>query len=152
MTKISRKRITREGQVINDFWRTVTFLESKEEVKNFLKALLTSTEMLMLAKRVDVARMLMSDCKYDFIKREAQVTNATIAHVKDCLVNGAFYGYLAPLQRLEDADAKVRNRTKRKLERLNFRRTTLSGEVVKVVGKLAVHQYKKWKKFNSAKQ
>lgn len=151
MTKISRKKLTREGEVINDFWRTATFLSSKDEVRDFLKALLTPTEMVMLAKRLEVAKMLMHDCSYLFIKREVQVTNATITHVKNSLVNGAYNGFLKPLQRLADADKKITDKKQARLEHQDLSRTTLSQTVVKLAGKAAVKQYKKWNKFQTAK-
>ena len=150
MTKVSRKKHSREGKMIYDFWRSMTFLESKDEVRDFLKALLTPTEMLMFAKRIEVAKLLIGDCDYKFIKREVQVTNATISHIKNSLVSGAYYGFLKPLQRLENADAKIRNKRQKILERRDFTKTTLSQEIVKVAGKQAVRQYKKWQKFKTA--
>lgn len=150
MTKVSRKRISKEGRFINDFWRVVTFLGNKEEVKNFLKALLTPTEMLMLSKRVEVAKLLIMDEHYDDIRRQAQVTNSMITHTRDSLARGGYEGYIKPLQRLVRYDGKIANKKQRKLEHRDLSRTTFSLELTKVLGKRAVKQYEKWHRFRSA--
>jgi TrpR-related protein YerC/YecD len=151
MTKISRKRIPKESKIINDFWRATTCLKNKDEVREFLKSVLTPTEMLMLAKRVEVAKMLITDNHYDDIRRQVQVTNATISHIKDSLTRGGYKGYIVPLQRLERMDYKVVNNKRKKLAAVNIKRTTFSLELTKTLGKEGVKQYRKWRRVKSAK-
>lgn len=146
MTKVSKHKINREGKIIYDFWRVASALHTKEEVKNFLKSLLTPTEMLMLAKRVEIAKLLMQGYKYDFITREVQVTNATVAHVKDSLVKGSFNGYVVPLERVHKADRRAQKEHRSKPAQKNLRKTELAKEAKKTSGKHAVKQYRKWHK------
>lgn len=60
MTKLSRIKVKEEhlGLFINSLWNLITLLENKDQVKNFLKDLLTHTEMKMFAKRTQIAKML----------------------------------------------------------------------------------------------
>jgi|GEM_PF-5205574 len=150
MTKISKKKISKEAEFINNFWRTVTFLENKEEVRDFLKALLTPTEMLMLAKRIEVSKMLISDSRYIQIHKEVQVTNSMITHTKDSLIHGGYHGFLTPLQRRENADYKLKHKIQKNLKRQNFTQSSLSQQIAELGAKQIVRQYKKWKKFKSA--
>lgn len=152
MPKVSPKKVTKEGVIINDFWRTVTLLANKEEVRDFFKAVLTSTEMLMLAKRLEIAKMLIHGCSYREIRRETKVSNATINHVQRSLIRGSYFGLLNPLQRLEDYDAKIRKSISNKLHgKKKLIKTTLSQKILKVAVIQGVKQYEKWRKFESAR-
>lgn len=87
MTKISRLTIDPKdmGLFISNFWVTITLLEDKEEVKNFLKDLLSHTEMKMLAKRLQIAKMLLSGYNYVLIKNYVKVTDQTIAKINNLI-------------------------------------------------------------------
>lgn len=91
MTKISRFKVDSRhlGFFINNFWNLITLLENKEQVANFLKDLLTHTEMKMFAKRIQVAKMLMEGSDYRSIRNYVKVSDATIATINNKLENGS---------------------------------------------------------------
>lgn len=89
MAKLSRIKLepNKLGFFINNFWSLITLLENKDEVKNFLRALLTHTEMKMFAKRIQIAKMLIEGYKYQDIKNYTKVTNSTISRISNILEN-----------------------------------------------------------------
>lgn len=91
MTKVSRLRVDPKhlGFFLNNFWSLITLLEDKEHVKNFLKDLLTHTEMKMLAKRIQVAKMLLEGYDYRAIRNYVKVTDVTIAKISNVLEIGS---------------------------------------------------------------
>ncbi|MCL5435723.1 MAG: YerC/YecD family TrpR-related protein [Patescibacteria group bacterium] len=92
---------------MDEFWRAVTLLESKDEVRAFFRDIITSTERVMLAKRLQIAKRLYNGDSYFSIKKELNVTAATIASVSRWLDSfGA--GYRTVIPRLEAASHKKR--------------------------------------------
>ena len=87
MTKISRIKVDAKhlGLFLNNFWNLVTLLENKDQVASFLKDLLTHTEMKMLAKRIQIAKMLLEDYSYQAIRTYVKVTDSTIARINNVL-------------------------------------------------------------------
>lgn len=87
MTKLSRFQLDpkRLGFFLNSFWSLITLLEDKEQVKGFLKALLTHTEMKMLAKRIQISKMLVEGYSYSEIRKYVKVTDPTIAKISNIL-------------------------------------------------------------------
>ena len=90
MTKISRKKVdpVHLGFFINNFWNSITLLEDKNQVKSFLKDLLSHTEMKMFAKRIQIAKMLLEGHGYEVIKNQVKVTDSTIAKISNMLEIG----------------------------------------------------------------
>ena len=87
-------------QVLDDFWTMVALLESKEEVRNFFKDLLSETEAVMLARRIKIAKLLLKDASYDWIAEMLGAGYSTIAAVHRWL-QGGFGGYEKAIQRFE---------------------------------------------------
>lgn len=87
MTRVSRIRPDPKhlGFFLNNFWNLVTLLENKDQVKMFLKDLLTPTEMKMLAKRIQIAKMLLEGYNYLDIRNYVKVTDSTIARISNIL-------------------------------------------------------------------
>lgn len=87
MPKVSRIRLDSKhlGFFINNFWSLITLLENKDQVKSFLKDLLTHTEMKMLAKRIQIAKMLLEGYNYQDIRNYVKVTDSTIARINNIL-------------------------------------------------------------------
>jgi len=85
MTKLSRNPVDRKrmGYFISNFWNAVTLLEDKEEVKSFFKDILSYTEARMLAKRLQIAKMLLEGYDYQTIKRYVKVTDQTISKINN---------------------------------------------------------------------
>ena len=70
----------------------VALLGNREEVKSFLKDILTLSEVVMISRRIQVARMLLEGEGYEKIKKALKVGGSTISHVERWLHNG-FGGY-----------------------------------------------------------
>lgn len=114
MMKVSRIRIDPKhlGFFLNNFWNLITLLEDKEQVKNFLKDLLTPTEMKMLAKRIQIAKMLLEGYDYRAIRNYVKVTDTTIAKISNILAsdNKGLRVAIFYLQKIEEQIDKERMR------------------------------------------
>src|SRR3989344_809028 len=87
MTKLSRLHLDPQhfGHYVNNLWSAFTLMDSKEDVRLLFKDLFTHTEYKMFAKRLEIARRLISGQKYDEIKDALKVTAVTISHVNNIL-------------------------------------------------------------------
>jgi len=94
MGKVQTKNIEKEKryEIIGDFYDIVTNLKTKKEVIGFFMGLLTSSEALMFARRIQIAQMLLDDKSYEDIREELKVGVATITSVSRWLYgeNDAF--------------------------------------------------------------
>lgn len=91
MTRISRiKTETKQlNQFVNNFINVITLLENKNQVSLFFNDLLTHTELKMLTKRIQIAKMLLEGYDYKAIKGYVKVTDSTISTISNKLENGA---------------------------------------------------------------
>lgn len=96
---------------IDNFWNAITLLEDKQETEDFLRILLTHTEVKMLAKRIQIAKMLLEGYSYDEIKEYVKVTSGTIAQI-----NNALQTQGRGLQIIVDRLIKIEKEQRRKLE------------------------------------
>lgn len=108
MTKISSLKVDPSdmGKFINNFWVAVTLLQGKDEVKQFLKSLLTHTEMIMLSKRLQIAKMLVEGNNYEIIKNYIKVTDQTISRINNLLSEDGS-GYLNAVDLLQKYEDKI---------------------------------------------
>ncbi len=79
----------------------MTCPRDKKEMKIFLEDLLTSQEIVEIARRMRVAKMLYEHTTYDEIARETGASTATISRVNRCIRFGEG-GYERVLQRLKE--------------------------------------------------
>ncbi len=77
---------------LGDFYSVVALLKTRDEVKKFFKDFLTLSEIVMISRRIQVAKMLLEGYTYDDIKRKLKIGLATISQVEKWLHNG-FGGY-----------------------------------------------------------
>ena len=87
MTKLSRKNIDPKemGRYINNFWSALTLMDSKEDVRLLVKDLFTHTEYKMLAKRLQISRLLLDGNNYEAIGKTLSVTPNTISKISNML-------------------------------------------------------------------
>ena len=87
MTKISRFPVSGRtwSRFRDDFYSAVTSLEDKKEIRDFLSQVLTRTEEVMLAKRLQIAILLLLGYEYDEIENKMKVANNTIAKVNNLI-------------------------------------------------------------------
>ena len=107
---IDAKRLT---YFISNLWNTITLIENREKVLVFLKELLTPTEIRMLAKRIQIAKMLLEGYKYADIIPHVRVTSSTISSVNNQLQFGDG-GYIKIIERL----IKLEEKKQKKIEEI----------------------------------
>ena len=107
MPRISRIQIDgkRLSYFISNLWNTITLIDNREEAVAFLKELLTPTEVRMLAKRIQIAKMLVEGYKYNDIIPFVRVTSTTISGVNNQLQFGDG-GYQKIVERLIKLEQK----------------------------------------------
>jgi len=66
-------------KIVGELLDTVSNLKSKKEIFEFLFRLLTASEVLMLARRFQIAKMLLKDSTYDEIREKLHVSPRTIS-------------------------------------------------------------------------
>ena len=77
---------------LGEFYTMVSLLKNRDEVKSFLKDLLTLSEVVMISRRIQVAKMLLEGYTHEQIKKKLRIGFATITNVERWLDNG-FGGY-----------------------------------------------------------
>jgi TrpR-related protein YerC/YecD len=77
---------------LGDFYSIISSLNTRDEVKCFFKDLLTISEIVMISRRIQIAKMLLKNWTYQVIKKKLKVGVNTIAQVEKWLNNG-FGGY-----------------------------------------------------------
>lgn len=90
---------------MDEFWTMIALLETKYEVQSFFKDLLSATESVMLARRIQIAKLLLSHLGYDTIQKRLGVAPNTIASVHRWL-EGGFGGYMSAIPKLEKEIAR----------------------------------------------
>lgn len=89
-----------QGREVDQLFQAILQLESVEECYAFFDDLCTVNEIISLAQRLEVARMLRIGLTYNQIEAETGASTATISRVKRCL-NYGDDGYNLILQRME---------------------------------------------------
>ncbi len=107
MTKISSIPVEtkRMSIFISNLWNAITLIENRNETAEFFKSLLTPTEIRMMAKRVQIAKMLLNGYKYVDIRNFVRVTDSTISSVNNQLQFGNG-GYIKTIERLIKIEIK----------------------------------------------
>ncbi len=80
--------------------QAILSLKNEEECYAFLEDILTISELISIAQRFSVARMLDEGQTYDDLEKVTGASSATISRVKRCLTFGAD-GYRLVLDRLK---------------------------------------------------
>src|SRR3990170_7589096 len=72
-------------RVIGELYEVIAELKSKDEVFRFLFGLFTPSEVLMIARRIQVAKMLLDGADYDGIHKKLKVSHQTTRKVEHWL-------------------------------------------------------------------
>lgn len=86
LTEMERKKF------LGELYDMIALLKSREEVKQFFKDLLTLSEVVMISRRLQIAKMLLEGFTYRDVQRKLKVGIATIVSVEQWL-NRGFGGY-----------------------------------------------------------
>lgn len=90
---------------LGEFYSTIALLKTRDEAKRFFKDLLTLSEVVMISRRIQVAKMLLEGRIYDDIKKELKIGTTTISQVEKWLFNG-FGGYKEILDKHKNNKSK----------------------------------------------
>jgi len=72
-------------RVIGELYEVIAELKSKDEVFRFLFGLFTPSEVLMIARRIQVAKMLLDKASYESINKKLKVSHQTTRKVEHWL-------------------------------------------------------------------
>jgi len=76
-------------QAIGDFYEIISNLNSKKESIDFFIGLLTPSEALMLARRIQIGKRILEGKKYDEIRKELKVGFSTITKTENWIHGGS---------------------------------------------------------------
>lgn len=132
MTKVSRYGVEPERwfRFQDNFWTTITLLESKSEIKEFLQDLLTHTELKMFIKRLQIAKMLLAGYKYDDIKRYVKATHQTISGIANIVNSEERLGLKRAVSYLYRLEAKQGKQLEESYDRLPSLKKFVKGTVL----------------------
>ena len=94
MSRVNPRNISSNARMkyLDLLWTSIAKLETREEVKHFFKDLLSESEAIMIARRIEIAKRLMTGDSYSKIANELKVGMDTIGKVQQWLTSG-FGGY-----------------------------------------------------------
>lgn len=102
------------NNLLGEFYSFANSLRTRGQIANFFKDLLTPSEAVMLARRIQIAKMLLKGDNYEEIKRELKVGVDTIVRVQRWLRDG-FGGYIKALEKVIKKEESAR-RSKEEIE------------------------------------
>ncbi len=122
--KVKPQKISKEQKIkcLDALYTAVACLETRDEVKKFLRDLLTESERIMIGRRILIAQKLLRDVSYDEIIRELKVGKDTIMRVHRWLSNEPS-GYEETIRKLEKVlsnRVKIPTEDGRKLDPFSF--------------------------------
>ena len=86
------------NKILNEFYSMVSSLRTRQEIINFFKDILTPSEAIMLARRIQIAKMLLQGYDYREIAEDLKTGIDTVAKVQHWLKDG-FGGYIKILKK-----------------------------------------------------
>ena len=85
---------------VKTLFTAIASLENEEECRRFFEDVCTVREIIEIAQRLKVARMLSDKVSYSAINKATGVSSATISRVSRCLDYGSG-GYRLMIERME---------------------------------------------------
>ena len=85
---------------VKELFRAIASLETEEECRMFFEDACTVREIIEIAQRLKVAKLLRGKTSYSAINRDTGVSSATISRVSRCLDYGTG-GYQLVLERMD---------------------------------------------------
>lgn len=100
--KVKPRKIQNKDRMryLDTLYTAVSGLKSREEIKKFLRDLLTESERIMIGRRIIIAQMLLEEKSYEEIIRELKVGKDTIMRVHRWLEDDVD-GYEKAIKQLE---------------------------------------------------
>lgn len=101
MSRYNINQLTKveKDKLLEKLFEAVKILKSKQDIVDFFRDLLTESEAIMLARRLQIAQMIMDDKSFYDIKTELGASFDTINSVKRFVEYGS-NGYKKVIKRL----------------------------------------------------
>lgn len=97
-------------KIIGELFEIVASLKTKQESVNFLMGLFTASETLMVARRIQIAKMLANGESYDTIRSKLKVGHCTTATIEHWLQREEKRDFLIKkLKKLEADEIKTKD-------------------------------------------
>ena len=90
---------------LNDLYEAFAVLETPDEAAKFLQDLCTPQELVAIAQRYQIAKLLAEDCRYSEIVERTGTSTATISRVNRSLSMVSYGGYAIVFDRLKQKKA-----------------------------------------------
>lgn len=120
--KVKPRKIQNRDRMryLDTLYTAMSGLKSREEIKNFLRDLLTESERVMVGRRIIIAQMLLEEKSYDEIIRELKVGKDTIMRVHRWLEDET-EGYEKAIKKLEKVlESRQEKRDKAYIDPFSF--------------------------------
>ncbi len=100
--KVKPRKVQKGDKIryLDALYTSVSLIKGREEVKNFLRDLLTESERIMLGRRIIIAQKLLKEESYEQIARDLHVGTDTINRVHRWLADEV-NGYEQVVKKLE---------------------------------------------------
>jgi len=91
MSKVNPRKLESKSKkkYLDLLWSSISNLETKDEVEKFFRDLLSESEAIMLARRIEIAKCLLKGESYNSIAEKLEVGKDTIGRVQGWLVSGS---------------------------------------------------------------
>ena len=86
---------------LKDLYKAFSVLETAEEIEMFMQDLCTPQELVAIAQRYQIAKLLSEDCRYAEIVEKTGTSTATISRVNRSLSMVSSGGYAIVFDRLK---------------------------------------------------
>jgi TrpR-related protein YerC/YecD len=87
--------------LLGSLYQIISEIKDKQDARKFLTDLLTPGESIMIAYRIEIAKMLLKGFGYRDIQKKLKVSSGTINNVNRWLHNG-FGGYMKELKKAKN--------------------------------------------------
>lgn len=92
---------------LKDLYEAFAVLETPEEIAMFMQDLCTPQELVAIAQRYQIAKLLSEDCRYAEIVEKTGTSTATISRVNRSLSMVSSGGYAIVFERLKKQEDKA---------------------------------------------
>ena len=100
--RVKPRKLKEEDKIksLDALYTSISVLKTRDDIKNFLRDLLTEGERIMIGRRILIAQRLLDDEPYNQIMREMKVGPDTITRV-DRWLSDQNFGYEKAIQELK---------------------------------------------------
>ncbi len=122
MARYSQVSNQEKQELLREFCEALAVLKTADEAMKFLVDLLGRQEMIALAKRIKIAKLLLSGKDYRTIERLLRVSHSTVAKISRWLIESG-EGFKLIAERTKKSKQITGSKELRKIDSENFKRS-----------------------------